>query len=192
MKNTKIKKLKSFDKWMRKIKNIHYGDNKNMDKAYDRVLSKNVAVLCFMISSICFSQVHMNAGITNISNRINSGSMTFSIGYNEMVLNKTGLKGSFRSSSVYGLNYKSVDLQSVYRLLDETVRLDLSGGASWNDVNRQINPIIGFKNYVEIDPSLFLTLEIESIFSERQLTHISFGIAFDATWIHKGFKPRFF
>ena len=36
-----FKKIKSFDKWMKKIKNIHYYDNEAMDRASLRLLEPN-------------------------------------------------------------------------------------------------------------------------------------------------------
>lgn len=35
---TKIQRLQDFDKWMRKIKNIHYHDNSKAVEAYRRIL----------------------------------------------------------------------------------------------------------------------------------------------------------
>lgn len=191
MKNEKIKKLKAFDKWMRKIKNIHYGDNKVMDKAYDRVLSE-MTIIFFMVSNIVFSQVHLNAGVTEVEDRLDGNTATFSVGYNHMFDRKIGSRLTGRRTSIEGLSYDSIDLQGIYRIWDDHYRADVSSGLVWNSVNGHIYPVLGFKNYFEIDPDAFITLEIENIFSSRNISHISIGIALDWKWVSKDFKPRFF
>jgi len=40
-----IKEAKKFDEWMRKIKNIHYGNNDKMLVAYQRVQPLKMSVL---------------------------------------------------------------------------------------------------------------------------------------------------
>lgn len=187
----KIEKLKSFDKFMRKIGNINQGSNEDMVRAYDRIIVKKISMIIFFVSQVCFSQVHMNFGVVHISDRTNEQSISYSVGHTENISSKIGIKGSFRASSAYAVNYMSGDLQMNYRIIDNIYRLDISSGGSWNDVNKQINPMIGIKNYVEIDPSLFITAEIENVFSEKNLTYISLGIALDATWSKKK-THRFF
>lgn len=38
---TTIQILQDFDDWMRKIKNIHYGNNEQIQKAYERLIPQS-------------------------------------------------------------------------------------------------------------------------------------------------------
>ena len=157
-----------------------------MDKFKNRLF-----LLLVLLTITAKAQVSMNFGVTEISNRFDGNTLTWSVGYTEMI-NSFGLKANYRQANVKSLNYQSVDLMGVYAITEKSYRFYLGAGGSWNDVNFKINPIVSMKNAFKIDKGLFVTIDVEGVFRENFITHGLVGLLVDVYWLSGPRKPKRF
>ena len=153
---------------------------------------KKLFILLLTISTtqlIAQGQIHLNGGITDISNRMDGNTITFSTGYSQFFGN-LGARANYRRSSVYGLNFDSIDLVAVYRYGDRNFRLEPSLGVSYNDVDWQIDPMVGIRASVKIDDGAWAIMDFDNIAAQSHITHWLVGVALDLKWW--GGKIRFF
>ncbi|BFP39550.1 hypothetical protein FGF1_03950 [Flavobacteriaceae bacterium GF1] len=150
---------------------------------------KKLIYITLFATQAVFCQIHLNGGITDISNRLDGDTMTFSTGYSHF-FESIGTKANYRRTSVRGLNFDSVDVVAVYRYEERGLRIEPSVGVSYNDVDWQIDPLVGIRASVRLDDGVWAIMDFDNIAAEKNITHWLIGVAVDLKWY--GGKIRFF
>lgn len=135
-------------------------------------------LILILFSWVSYSQIHLNGGVTDISNRLDGNTLSWSIGYTH-VFGKVGVKGSYRKTSVLGLNYTAVDFLGVLRHQEKNYRLTLGVGGSYNDVNYKIDLAASVTNSFRITHNAFITADLVHVRRENNITHFLVGFELD-------------
>lgn len=148
-------------------------------------------LILLLLTSTCFGQLHLTGGFTNIEDRTDGNTINFNVGYSQEI-SFFRLRASYGKVSVPGLNYDNISSHVLYKLNDTKYRLELGAGATWNDVDYNIDPSILLRNALKVDNGLYVTVDFEHIIKKPSISHLSIGFLIDVNWGAKLNKPRFF
>ncbi|MEM1337296.1 MAG: hypothetical protein AAGF96_06075 [Bacteroidota bacterium] len=143
-----------------------------------RTYRHRITLLTLLVFGMCNAQIHLNGGVTDISNRIDGNTLSWSIGYTH-VLGKVGVKGSYRKTSVLGLNYTALDFLGVLRHQEKNYRLTFGLGPSYNDVNYKIDLAGSITNSFRITHNAFIIADLVHVRRENNITHFLIGFELD-------------
>lgn len=134
------------------------------------------ALILILFTNFLTAQVHFNVGFTDVADRHDGNTFTYSIGYSHVVENWGG-RASYKKVSVRDLNYTAVDLMAVYRTEITGFRTTFGLGASWEDENKKTNPIISLENAFRVSPGLYVSLGLNHVRRKSPVTHLLVGVA---------------
>jgi len=135
-------------------------------------------LIFLLFTSSLSGQVHVSIGHTDISRQAEGFSFNWSIGITQVNRDGHGFKLNYKSVMTDVVDYKNIDFGYVHRYQDNNYRMDLYVLASYENVNKDVNPLVGIRNSIKLWADVWLVVDGENTFKIGSESHSYFMAGF--------------
>ncbi|WP_036383985.1 hypothetical protein [Muricauda sp. MAR_2010_75] len=149
---------------------------------------KKTFYILLILPTIISAQLHLNAGVVDIQDRLDGNTLSWDVGHTEFI-GKIGVGANFRSTMVKNDSYFTTELNIKYRIEERNYRLDVGPGIGYNIEHQAIYPLITIRNSFKVGEDTWINVDFDNAYRGGFETYLMVGFGLDINWLRCLCKP---